>query len=118
MLTEESIVLFFDHMNNRNGKKMADMISDETIFYFPKAKPIQGKDKIIRFFKILWYQYPELVITIQRIVIQGNTAVTHWSNKGRSRKNEHYENEGVTIMEINNDKITYISDFFKNTEKF
>ena len=60
----------------------------------------------------------EDLITIQKKIIQGQTAAVHWTNRGVSRKNEHYENEGVTILEMEGAKISFISDFFKDTEKF
>ena len=34
-----------------------------------------------------------------------------------SKKQEPYENEGVTLLELNGDAIISISDFFKDTEK-
>jgi ketosteroid isomerase-like protein len=67
---------------------------------------------------ILFRQYPELTFEIQRTVCEGNKAAVHWTNKGRSRKNEPYKNEGATILELVDDKIFFISDFFKDTEKF
>jgi hypothetical protein len=35
-----------------------------------------------------------------------------------SRREEPYENEGVTILEMEAGRIRFISDFFKDTEKF
>ena len=35
-----------------------------------------------------------------------------------NRKKAPYENEGVTLSEAEGGKIRFISDFFKNTEKF
>ena len=42
----------------------------------------------------------------------------HWTNEGISRRNEPYQNEGVTILELDGEKIAFMSDFFKDTEKF
>ena len=42
----------------------------------------------------------------------------HWTNDGVNRRGESHENEGVTILEMEKDKIRSISDFFKDTEKF
>jgi hypothetical protein len=55
---------------------------------------------------------------IQRIIIQGQQAAIHWTNQGKNRHDAPYENEGVTIMELMDGKIVFISDFFKDTGKF
>jgi hypothetical protein len=34
-----------------------------------------------------------------------------------NRRKEPYQNEGVTILEMQEGKISFISDFFKDTEK-
>ncbi len=52
------------------------------------------------------------------MIIQKNQAAVHWTNRGMNRKNKPYENQGVTILEIEKGKIKFISDFFKDTEKF
>ena len=52
------------------------------------------------------------------MIQQDERAAVHWTNQGMNRRREPYENEGVTILEMKNGKISYISDFFKNTEKF
>jgi hypothetical protein len=51
-------------------------------------------------------------------IIEGERSAIHWTNKGVSRKDEPYENEGITILEEDGEKISFISDFFKDTEKF
>jgi hypothetical protein len=33
-------------------------------------------------------------------------------------RQEPYENEGVTILEMKGHRVSFISDFFKDTEKF
>ena len=77
-----------------------------------------GKDRILKFLKIFFRQYPELIFTVERVIRQGDQAAVHWTNRGSNRRKEPYENEGVTILEIKNGKIVYLSDFFKNTEKW
>ena len=118
MSEQQSIAYFFDLVNKRDLGKLEDLLTENAEFYFPKTQPLSGKKQIIRFFKILFRQYPELKFRIQKKIIQGQTAAVHWTNRGVSRKNEHYENEGVTILEMEGAKISFISDFFKDSEKF
>ena len=118
MSDNKTILQFFKIFNDHDVEAMDQMLAPEAEFYFPKTQPLIGKDRILRFFTILFHQYPQLSFEIQRIIRQNDQAAVHWTNRGVSRKKEPYQNEGVTIMEMTAGKISYISDFFKNTEKF
>ena len=109
---------FFSVVNDRDLSNLAALLTEDSEFYFPKTKPLMGKKQIIRFFKILFHRFPQLEFRIQRTIIQGSKAAVHWSNRGMSRRNESYENEGVTILEMEERGIRFISDFFKDTGKF
>ena len=118
-MSEDQIFLkFFAVLNERDLDEADNLLDSRTEFYFPKTQPIIGKDRILKFLKIFFRQYPELIFTVKRVIRQGNQAAVHWTNRGVSRRREPYENEGVTILEIKDDKIVYISDFFKDTEKW
>ena len=118
MPIDQVITTFFDVFNARDTDRMAELLHEDAEFYFPKTQPLIGRERILKFLNILFRQYPELTFEIQRTVCEGSKAAVHWRNKGRSRKNEPYQNEGATILEMADDKITFISDFFKDTEKF
>lgn len=118
MSDEQIVQTFFEVFNNRDMKKMAKLLNTDAEFFFPKTQPLIGRERILKFLGILFRQYPQLSFTIQRMIQQGERAAVHWTNQGLNRRQEPYENEGVTILEMKNGKITYISDFFKNTEKF
>ena len=118
MPSESFIREFFEVLNERNLDEMEHLFSSEAKLYFPKTQPLIGKNRIFKFFNILFHQYPQLNFDIQRIIIQGNLAAIHWTNQGKNKRDTPYENEGVTIMELMNGKIIFISDFFKDTGKF
>ena len=118
MSENKTILKFFEVFNAHNVEGMGQLLTSETEFYFPKTQPLIGKERILRFFNILFRQYPQLSFEIQRIIRQESQAAVHWTNRGVSRKKEPYQNEGVTILEMTADKISFISDFFKDTEKF
>jgi len=115
---EKIISTFFEVFNNRDLDAMGNLLDSSAQFYFPKTQPLIGKERILRFLKILFRQYPELSFTVERVIIQGNQAAVHWTNHGRNRRREPYENEGVTILEFEKGRIKFISDFFKDTDKF
>jgi len=118
MKLEETVIQFFHIVNERDLEKLGDLLDEEAEFYFPKTQPLLGKQRILRFFKFLYRRYPELVFQVRNRIVQGEAAAVHWSNQGVKKGGEHYENEGVTLLETKGQKIVFISDFFKNTEMF
>ncbi len=115
---EKSVQNFFDWVNQRDLDKMGDLLDPDAEFYFPKTQPLIGKERILRFFGILFRQYPQLTFTILRTIHQDEQFAAHWTNRGVNRKKEPYQNEGVTLLEWEGSQIRFISDFFKDTEKF
>ena len=109
---------FFDVFNHRALEKMSGVLTANAELYFPKTRPLIGEKRIFKFLNILFRQYPELVFEIQRVILQDDWAAVHWTNQGMNRRKEPYQNEGVTILEMQDGKISFISDFFKNTEIF
>ena len=118
MSLEYTVTKFFEVFNSRDMKRMGELLHEDAEFYFPKTKPLIGRERILKFLNILFRQYPELSFEVQRTICEGRNAAVHWTNKGHSRRKEPYQNEGATILEIENDKIIFITDFFKDTEKF
>lgn len=118
MPSQDTIRGFFAAVNTRNSDEMGNFLRPDAEFLFPKTEPLVGKDRILRFFKILFRQYPELVFDVKSVIIQDQRAAVHWTNRGTSRGKELYENEGVTLLEWEGDGIRFMSDFFKDTEKF
>ena len=115
MPTDHAIIHLFEIINRRDLDRFNDLLTEEAEFYFPKTQPLLGRDRIIRFFKILFRQYPQLTFEVQGEITQGQKAAVHWTNRGIHKSGEPYENEGVTILELDGDRIRYISDFFKDT---
>ena len=107
---------FFDVFDHRNLEKMSGVLTANAELCFPKTQPLIGEKRIFKFLNILFRQYPELVFEIQRVILQDDWAAVHWTNQGLNRRNEPYQNEGVTLLEMQAGKIKFISDFFKNTD--
>ena len=118
MSKEQTFLKFFEVLSEQALDEADNLLAPQAEFYFPKTQPLVGKDRILKFLKIFFRQYPELSFTVVRVIRQGDQAAVHWTNRGMNRRKEPYENEGVTILEMENGKISFISDFFKNTEKW
>ena len=118
MSEDQTILKFFQILNERDLDGAENLLDSRTEFFFPKSQPIIGKDRILKFLKIFFRQYPELSFHVEKVILQGDHAAVHWTNRGINRRREPYENEGVTILEMEDGKIKFISDFFKDTEKW
>jgi ketosteroid isomerase-like protein len=118
MDSDKTIAEFFEFFNNRDLDRLRDLLAENAQFYFPKTQPLLSPDRILKFLRLLFRQYPELVFTIHRSIVQDNRAAVHWTNRGKNRRGEPYENEGITLLEFAEGKIAFISDFFKDTGKF
>ena len=118
-MTEVDPFLKFFQILNERDLDAADILLDPGAeFYFPKTNPIIGKERILKFLRVFFRSFTELTFTVRRVIHEGDLAAVHWTDRGVNRKNEPYENEGVTILELKEGKIVMISDFFKNTEKW
>ena len=80
MSAEPFIREFFEVFNQRNLEQMENLFSANAEFYFPKTRPLIGRDRILKFLNILLRQYPQLSFEIQRIIVQDNQAAVHWTN--------------------------------------
>lgn len=52
------------------------------------------------------------------LAADGLRAAVHWTNAGRTREGADYANEGVTLMHLREGRVVWMSDFFKDTERF
>ena len=118
MTDKETVRKFFQVLNERDLVEASNLLASQAELFFPKTQPMVGKDRILKFLKIFFRQYPELIFTVERVIRQGDQAAVHWTNRGANRSKEPYENEGATILEMENGKIVFISDFFKDTSKW
>ena len=118
MTTKRAGRQFFDALNKRDFQLMASLLDPEVEMFFPKTAPLRGRERTLKFIRLLFRKYPQLDFSVQRVIAQGELTAVHWTNRGRSRKDEAYENEGVTLIELSGSRIRFISDFFKDTEKF
>ncbi|MHC1741553.1 MAG: nuclear transport factor 2 family protein [Syntrophobacteraceae bacterium] len=112
------VTRFFEHFSAQSLGRMADFLKEDARLFFPKTQPLIGKERILKFFQILFRQYPELTFTIEHTIAQQDKVAVHWKNKGVTRKNVPYENEGVTLFFFEDEQISFMSDFFKDTGKF
>ena len=118
MTNSDPFLKFFQILNARDLEAADTLLDPRAEFYFPKTNPIIGKERILKFLKIFFRSFPELIFTVIRVIHEGDQAAVHWTDRGVNRRREPYENEGVTLLELKEGRIVYISDFFKDTAKW
>ncbi len=106
---------FFELLNNKDFKNLQNFLSPDVVFYFPGTKPLHGHKKVIQLFRVIYRRYPDLTFKIKDMIIQKNKIATVWENSGNDTKGNPYQNEGVTLFKIEDGKVKYISDYFKDT---
>ena len=118
MTPKECLSVLFESMNQKSLDTLSEILADDAVFLFPKTAPLEGKKRIAIFLKVLCCKYPNLTFSVGRITGDIQSAAAEWTNSGDTKNGEHYENAGATFLEMKDDKIIYISDTFKDTEKF
>lgn len=118
MFEERAINAFFEAISCKDIGRLESDLSGDAVFRFPKTEDLLGRERILKFFRLLFRRYPRLSFEVKAILREGDCAAVHWTNQGQDRRGEDYANEGVTWMKWRDGKLVFISDFFKNTEAF
>lgn len=105
----------FTGMNTRNMALIEEVISDDVVFNFPGTEQIEGAKKFVLFIRILLRKYKTLEFTINEMIFDNQSACLIWTNKGETLSGEDYKNSGVTLFHFKDEKICFLSDYFKDT---
>jgi ketosteroid isomerase-like protein len=105
----------FRAINSRDFTEFEQMVTDDVSFDFPGAGIVEGSRRTLLLLKSILRKYPELIFTISEIIAQENRAVVIWTNKGKDHQGNPYANSGVTLLHFSQGKISFISDYFKDT---
>jgi len=106
---------FMDALNKRDYSEFQKRITEGAALDFPGPGRIESQKKIISFIKALFRKFPKLEFTIHDVIVEKDRACIVWTNVGERNDGEPYDNSGITYMQMSDGKITFISDYFKNT---
>lgn len=107
--------IVFKAMNSRDLSIAEPLLHENVVFDFPGNGIMEGPKRVSLFIRVLLRKYPELTFTIQNVILDGDQACTVWTNKGKNLDGSLYENSGITHFHFSEGKITFMSDYFKNT---
>jgi ketosteroid isomerase-like protein len=105
----------FNAMNTRDFSEFENFVSEDVVFDFPGAGRIEGYKRVIIFLKALLRKYPELKFTVSEIITDNQRACAVWTNEGEDTDGNPYSNGGITLLYFRGNKLTFISDYFKDT---
>ena len=105
----------FITMNNRDFSDIENLLDENVCLDFPGVKRTEGIRKTRILLNALLRKYPELEFSVQDVIIDEDRACVVWTNKGLDVNSSPYENNGITLLNFKAGKISFISDYFKDT---
>ena len=107
----------FACMNSQNFESLKPVLSETIVFDFPGLQPVDGSRRVLVFLNALMRKYKDLTFNIAGILIDEheNTACVVWANQGKHLTGDDYQNKGITFIRFSEDKISFLSDYFKDT---
>jgi ketosteroid isomerase-like protein len=115
MPTESTARNIFKAMNERDFDWFESHVTEHIGFDFPGTARAEGKRRTLLLLKSILRKYPELVFTVEEVIASDDRASVVWHNKGKSLSGEDYQNRGMTLVHFQGDKISLLSDYFKDT---
>lgn len=107
--------MLFNAMNSGDFSEIQSYFSPDIEFDFPGVKRVKGNRKVVIFLNALLRKYRKLVFTLDDFVIDKDKICAIWSNVGVKTDSIPYSNSGITLLHFENGKITFLSDYFKDT---
>jgi len=102
-------------MNARDFDAVTSLVDDEVAFDFPGTGRVEGLRRTLLLLKSIFRKYPDLTFFLTEIISEGDRACAVWTNHGHSTDGNTYRNSGVTLLHFSGERITFISDYFKDT---
>jgi len=112
---EKMAASLFLALNSRNFDGLELTVADEVVLDFPGAGRVEGYRKVVIFMKALLRRYQRLAFTLTDVFSTGDRACVVWTNEGEHADGNPYRNSGLTLFHFANEKIVFISDYFKDT---
>ena len=105
----------FTAMNTRDFSDFEHLITEDVAFDFPGAGRAEGNRRTLLLLKSLLRKFPRLEFSISEVISQADRACVVWTNEGEDVKGNPYANAGITLLHFRDGKISFISDYFKDT---
>ncbi len=107
--------LVFAAMNSRDLSSLESQVTPDVVFDFPGSGRMEGSRRVLLFLRALLRKYPRLEFTVLETLCSDDRACVSWTNEGLDLEGRPYANQGVTLLHFRDGKISFISDYFKDT---
>lgn len=111
----ETSIRLFDAINNRDFETFEAIVTDGVRFDFPGVDLMEGRKRVVMFFKILFRKYSKLEFNVETVIADKSKTCVKWNNSGELSNGEAYSNVGLTWLDFEGEKIAFMSDYFKDT---
>lgn len=106
----------FEAMSENKPADLLPYFDTNVKFNFPGIGTITGNRMVARIIGMILKRYNYLKFYVDKIVKENDTYCVFWHNKGELKQDKSiYENVGMTLIEFENDKVRFLSDYFKDT---
>lgn len=112
---KEQAAIIFQAMNEKDFTLFQQNLAEKFSFHFPGLGLVEGQRKTIFLLRALLRKYPVLRFSIDEVIGEGNRACVVWTNEGQDDAGNPYSNSGITLFHFKENKISFISDYFKDT---
>ncbi len=113
--SQELGLLLFQALNSRDFTEVVQYTTEDVKLDFPGVDQILGQKRVVIFLKALLRKYPILIFNVHEILVDGELICVRWTNKGENLAGGDYTNSGLTLIHLDGGKISFISDYFKDT---
>ena len=102
-------------MNDRDFDLLSGLVTDMVACDFPGAGRMEGRRRTILLLQSIFRKYPDLKFRVLEVLSDGDRACVVWTNVGHTVSGDPYANSGMTLLYFTEDRISFISDYFKDT---
>jgi hypothetical protein len=83
----------------------------DAVYYEPANPPHEGRESIRAYLNDLLKGHPGLQYTVERMGVNGNTAIVEWTWSFRRGRRRVADQPGVTVLEVGPEGIVYHRDY-------
>jgi len=111
---------FMADLEARDLDRLKSWFTPESILWIPPSDAIQGQQRIVVMFRLIFRMYTEIHWKVTEIyAVSPSRYIFLTDSWGVIGKQTPYKNNVVTIIEFTSSgKIQFLSDYFKNTAIF
>jgi ketosteroid isomerase-like protein len=119
-MSAERCIRFMSDLESRDLKRVRNWFAQDAVLWMPPTEPIEGSTRIAAMFRVIYGMYAELHWKVTAVHAIGESRFVYETESwGTIGKDTPYKNYILSIIEFDaNDRISYLSDYFKDTAIF